>query len=325
MCINIVEFNLDQNQILELWHQVNGERYPINFELIWQNTLQDMDVLKEASFAAYRNDEPSGAVVVKRYVDTELSLKETAFISILLVKDLDAEVTHILLEYTKKVLKSLGIKKVQLFGEFNNYMTGVPIEDSEWIEMLKSEGFIGECIYCDLYRRYDQSNEKDHMILDAWLTEMGLKYRTVKRQELKELYEFLRENFSGRWDFELKRYMENGWTGREYVILYEEHERDLQAKDIIGFCRVNDVDSPSIWYNMNFADKYENQGGVGPLGVSAKYRGQGLGKVVTDMGIRTLLDRGVTEIVIDWTDLEKFYMKMGYEIVEQFSKMTIYL
>lgn len=45
MCINIVEFNLDQNQILELWLQVNGERYPINLELIWQNTLQDKDVL----------------------------------------------------------------------------------------------------------------------------------------------------------------------------------------------------------------------------------------------------------------------------------------
>lgn len=258
-------------------------------------------------------------------MDIELSLKETAFISIFLVKDRDAEVTHILLEYTKKVLKSLGIKKVQLFGEFNNYMTGVPIEDSQWIEILKSEGFIGERIYCDLYRRYDQSNEKDHMILDVWLTEMGLKYRTVMRQELSVLYEFLRENFPGRWDFELKRYMENGWSGREYIILYEVHDRELQVMDIIGFCRVNDVDSPSIWYNMNFANRYENQGGVGPLGVSQKYRGQGLGKVVTDMGIRTLLDRGVTEIVIDWTDLEKFYMKMGYEIVEQFSKMTIYL
>jgi len=96
--------------------------------------------------------------------------------------------------------------------------------------------------------------------------------------------------------------------------------------EIVGFCRINDQDSPFIAQNTYWAPLYNNElAGLGPLGIDAKERGNGYGLAIVEAAIAFLRKRGHRRIVIDWTDLVDFYAKLGYQKWKTYHSYKKYL
>ncbi len=301
--------------IYGLWNAIFGENYPIQEQLILQNSFFDPDILEDASLICKNEEGLLGILICKHLQEGSISgYEHVGFINLLLVKAIDkqASIYKELLDRAFDKMKAKGIKRVHLYGDLNNYFPGVPTQAFSYLKVMKDNGFQLDHIVSDLYKRYPKHTREEIHYPE------GISSVLLCKERLEEFLSFMREAFPGRWAYEVEKYIEAGGDGREFVLLQKE-------RTIIGFCRINDQHSPMIWYNMNFNKRYENGGGVGPLGVSEHYRGMGLGKTVTQAGVNVLLDRGLNEIIIDWTDLEAFYEKIGYNVVDRFHTMTINL
>lgn len=315
----IVAYSPDVEELHRLWYETFSGDVPINKELIIQNTLEDPNVIWHSVRAFCDDTGLLGMIVPKRYPHIE-GLHDAAFVSLLLGKPGNCRkyVFRALVDSLIADMREHKVKDFYLFGEYNNYLTGVPKEDDAYCMDIEFCGFTGSHVYCDLYKHYSVADTS--LLADSATGEVNsYRHKVLEENELELLLGFMQSEFPGRWDHEVETYITNGGSGREYVVLYKSEE--LKQDKIIGFCRINDKHSPSIWYNMNFTARYKNQGGVGPLGVADAYRGKGLGKVVTNIGIQELRKRGINEIIIDWTDLPQFYEKMGYRIDGRFIKM----
>jgi GNAT superfamily N-acetyltransferase len=116
---------------------------------------------------------------------------------------------------------------------------------------------------------------------------------------------FLESEFPGRWRYEFEEFCRNGERISDYTLLWSD-------QGIEGFCLLTFEDSirpldrffpwtlPQPWCQL------------GTVGVSSKRRGQGLGAVLMDGGLRRLRDSGACGCVIDWTTIVDFYGKFGF-------------
>ncbi|WP_243700544.1 GNAT family N-acetyltransferase [Caldanaerobacter subterraneus] len=140
----------------------------------------------------------------------------------------------------------------------------------------------------------------------------NIKFSILNLEEKDDFLSFLKENFPGRWEYEAIHYFMKGGKGREFVIA-------KKNSDIVGFCRINDSHSPFIAQNVYWAPLFDKElGGIEPLGIAQKERGKGLGIAIVQAGIYFLYQRKIKDVVIDWTDLENFYRKLGWEAWKQY-------
>ena len=104
------------------------------------------------------------------------------------------------------------------------------------------------------------------------------------------------------------KYFQLGGEGREFVILKKDGR-------IIGFCRINDDESPMIAQNMYWRTLFsQSVGGIGPLGIDENEQKQGYGLAIVQAGIAFLQARKIESIIIDWTILVEFYEKLDFSI-----------
>lgn len=99
----------------------------------------------------------------------------------------------------------------------------------------------------------------------------------------------------------------------EYNLLWRQEAGRAPVVD--GFCRIR-----RRWrHGVEPLDRYFMQrlpapwGQLGPIGVAAASRGQGLGAALLDFGLRRLAADGVRGCVIDWTTALDFYAHFGFK------------
>ena len=59
--------DIEEEMIVELWNETLAKRFPMTTTLWMQNTINDVNVINEASIAFMENGELIGFVVAKRY------------------------------------------------------------------------------------------------------------------------------------------------------------------------------------------------------------------------------------------------------------------
>ena len=69
---------------------------------------------------------------------------------------------------------------------------------------------------------------------------------------------------------------------------------------------------------MMWKDRFDNLGGIGPLGVDKDYRKMHLGGDIIKAAQNYLVDYGVSDIIIDWTGLMELYQKYGFEVYKTY-------
>lgn len=304
-------------EICRLWNRELGDQFPMQEQLLKQNSFDDVNVLKQGSWIALDEGagKVAGFVVAKQWQEQrDFVLGAGAgWIQVLLV-DRDYRNQGIgseLLKRAEGALLENGAIKILIGRDPWHYFPGIPKEYPEVRTWLEAKGYKDDNrVENDLLAQYDEST------VNELPKQEGVTYRILERHQKDELLAFLHRCFPGRWEYEAIRYFELGGTGREFVVI----ETDGQ---IVGFCRINDGSSPIIAQNVYWSPLFEDElGGIGPLGVDSAYQGRGYGLAVVQAGVHFLRDRNIRKIVIDWTTLVAFYEKLNYRVWKSYDSYS---
>lgn len=297
------ELNLDL--CMDLWNQEMGFIYPITKSLYDQNVT---NYNQKKVFVAYKDDVLVGFVIAKKYENEDLmSYNNLGFISLIYVakKHRKQGIGSSLLRLAEEYLKDKTT--INIGKDIYNFFPGVPCDFDNLTDIwLEKRGYVGERYTHDLIN-YNPKKIP--------LREDNFTYKLCTLEDKDALLEFMKNNFQGRWYFEASSYFANGGTGKEYSICKDQDK-------VIAFARTNDRDFSIIHYNTTWYHRFNNLGGVGPLGVDKNYRGLNLGYNIVAYGINTLIDKSITEIIIDWTGLLEFYQQFGFEVWKSFKYMA---
>ncbi|RIW34228.1 GNAT family N-acetyltransferase [Bacillus salacetis] len=294
-------------ELVKLWNKELGSYFPMRKELFEQNSFNDENVCFEASrIAIDENDNVIGFLVAKRWQEElEVGMNlEIGWIQVLLVDQRfrNKRVGTNLLKHAEETLMKNGIKSIVLGRDPWHYFPGVPQPYNDVSRWFEKQGYNKIGSDYDVICNYDSESDTDFPRFEE------VEFSVLNLKDKDAFLQFFSKCFPGRWEYEAIQYFEKGGTGREFVVL-------KKSEKIIGFCRMNDSNSPIIAQNVYWAPLINKElGGIGPLGIDSNERKNGYGLAIVQAGIAYLRNRNVSSIVIDWTGLIDFYGKLGYEV-----------
>ena len=309
--IELTEKHADE--IVAMWNRNVSPSFPLSKQLFIQNTINDSNLVKEATSVVELEGKVIGFVVTKCLQD-DLGVqmnKKHGWIQALLVDEVYRRqgIGKQLLHLAEHALIRRGIEVIQLGGDINHYLCGIPLNDQATLQFAKKQDYDELVVTHDLYRFLDEEIELPSL--------QDVTFKPLKIEEKDAFIGFLHRCFPGRWEYEAIRYFNHGGQGDEFVVIKNE------LQQIIGFSRMNKWTSPVIAQNVNWAPGFKGPlGGVGPLGVDEQYRGKGYGLAVTQAAIHFLQRRGCKEIIIDWTVLVDFYRLLKFDIWQSYTILT---
>jgi GNAT superfamily N-acetyltransferase len=303
----LVELN-DYQPLIDLWNREFGFIYPISEELFIRNVIKSEDVLQDGSYIVVdSDDQPIGFVVEKTWNRTFTipGYEDRGWISLIYVTPNERKkgIGTLLLNKAEEEIKRLGKKTIHIGRDCENFFPGVPFDMKDTFNWFIKRGYnpLGETT--DLIRHV---TENDQLINTK---KVDYEVRLAKRSDRDIIIKFMEKNFPGRWLYEVEEYFKAGGTGREYLIM-------IDKGSVIAFARINDQSTLDhlINYNLTWRKRFSTLGGIGPLGVDLDYRKQKLGFHMVATAVNILIERKVSDIIIDWTSLVDFYRKFGFEV-----------
>ncbi|MFC5448548.1 GNAT family N-acetyltransferase [Paenibacillus aestuarii] len=302
--------------VCRLWNQGLAPDFPIRERIVKQNVFQDRNFLPQGSWLAVEEatGKAIGFVVSKVWQDSKYDIEfssEDGWIHALMV-DPDHRNQGIgseLLRQAESALHGRGVRRVSLGNDFHRrVLPGVPHELAAAKRWFERNGYAYQGMTHDLVNHYDA---KAQVALPQF---ENVVFRLAQPNEEDQVIAFMKRCFPGRWEYQTRQYWQLGGTGREFVVLERE-------EDIIGFCRINDSQSPILAQNVYWAPLFQGElGGIGPLGIDEKYRGLNYGLAIVQAGIHYLLQRGASHIVIDTTPYVDFYGKHGFSVWKSYDR-----
>ncbi|MDR0269134.1 GNAT family N-acetyltransferase [Paenibacillus sp.] len=297
-------------QMCELWNQELGGHFPMREQLMRQNSFQDENVYLEGSkLAIDENGRLLGFVIAKTWQEGRRGMRlgdGGGWIQAILVRS-EARGQGIgsrLLEQAEEALRDAGAELTYIGRDPWHYIPGIPKELPDAKVWFERRG------YEVLYEAFDLVNQTPDSTRQKYSD--GAYARLLEEKDKNEMLRFFERCFPGRWFYEAQCYWDRGGKGREFVGLFMEDE-------MIGFCRVNDEQSPMIAQNTYWAPLFDSPlGGIGPLGVDNRFRGKGYGLAIVKDGVAELTSRGIDNLVIDWTGLVDFYAKLGFTVWKRY-------
>ena len=297
----------DLLKVLELWNNEVGSIFPITEKGFYQNVVNYSD--KEVMLA-YDGDKLVGFIVLKTFSDDYLcEYKDNLFISLFFVsrKYRRQGIGSLLLDFAEKKREN---RNLIIGKDIYNFFPGVPNDFDNITDIwLEKRGFSGKRYTHDLIalkpRHFDIKNK-------------DIIYRCCEDSEKEKLIEFLKKNNWKRWAYEAIDYFKNKSANDEKSYLIGVNSNN----EIVSFVKINDYKMDMSPYNVMWQARFERLGGLGPLGVDSLYRKNGIGGDMLSFAIKTLLDKDIKEIMIDWTGLMDVYRKYGFEVWKAYKYMS---
>ncbi|AZN42382.1 GNAT family N-acetyltransferase [Paenibacillus albus] len=311
--VSYVPFSEDRLEALcELWNGCIGKSFPMQAQLMLQNSFRDPGCFEAGSWIAVepRTDKVLGFIRTKLH-----SSEDRGFIQVLLVSNSHRcrGIGSKLIEIAEQAFRRAGISRIYLGNDLHyRYFPGIPVDLTGVAAWFERRGYDKKELSHDLLRTYSEAE-----VMKCELPQFGgVQFRPLADGEQEELLVFLRRSFPGAWAEQTADYFARGGSGREFAVLVKEDDGR-----IIGFCRINDSTSPILAQNIYWSELFEQPlGGVGPLGIDEAYRRYGYGLAIVQAGVCLLLQRGVRHIVIDTTPFIDFYGKLDYEIWKSYDR-----
>lgn len=297
-----------QSEFLELWNDEFGDNFPLHDILFKQNGIDSLHILENATFGLVDDNKFVGLIISKIYKDKDVEIagyKNKGFISLFYVKPeyRRKKIGSKIINKALEVFNICGKSEIIIGQDINNFFPGLPLIN----QMISTQLFLENLGFKKVGRCFDllmSNNPKFEF--DGQFT-----YKVVSNKDKFELLNFIKNEFSGRWYYEALSYFNHGGCGREFVVV-------LDKNTIIGFARINDQESKQQMYNINWSKRYVNLGGIGPLGINKNQRGKGLGANIVKFGTQVLFNRGCSDVIVDWTGINKFYEKIGFKVSDEF-------
>ena len=290
----------------ELWNEEFGFIFPISKELFYRNTYGTKGFLDEYSYVVLNDDLPIGFIINKIWESSKIDglYENIGWISLIYVSKPYRKqgIGSYLIEETFKNFNTLGISKIYLGKDYQNFFPGLPKDLKENLDWFKNRGFN------QLYETNDLINYSCRCNLTYRNT--NYKIRLAKKQDFPQLIDFMKHNFPGRWVVELQDYINNDGNGNEFIISLDSNNT------ICGFCRIGNPNTPinQIGFSLTWRNRFVRLGGVGPLGVNSNFRKHGIASDMIVFAIEYLKNYNCDALIIDWTNLLSFYRKFGFEI-----------
>lgn len=303
----------NKKDIFNIWNAEYGKIYPITDELFIRNSSNLADNL---SFVALNNNQVVGFILSKIWKD-EFKINtydEACWINLIYVvpKSRRLGIGSTLLELVEKEAKLIGKKILFLGKDYNNYFPGLPVDLKNSCPWFEKRGFNRPYDTFDLIKKINNPcEEKIKLRNDSYV------FRISTLNDKEKLINLIEKNWPGRWLKELIDYYNNGGDGKEYVIA-------LDNDNICAFAKIcyPTTKYELISYNMTWRNRFNALGGIGPLGVDSSYRKRNLGFDIVAFANNVLIDKNVSDIIIDWTGLLDFYRNMGFEVFKSYYYMS---
>jgi len=300
--------------VVGLWNRALGQEFPLRQRLWRQQTAGDPSFRSGDALVAVENGQVVGLVLAKLFreeYESCAAYRHMGWISALVV-DPDWQgrgIGKALLEQAEAHLRSAGVANVRLGGSFFHFLPGVPTTQPAVRAFFEHRGytFLAEPDH-DVIG--DLSDFRSPPSVEAALAQAGPSFTIgpTRRGEEAAVLAFVDAEFPGRWWYETKLFFEDGGDPADVVLLRE-------GREVVGFAHVfhprSVVIGPSVYWAPLLGRRY---GGLGPIGIAERLRGQGLGLGLLCRSLEYLRFLGVRRCVIDWTGLVDFYGKAGFTI-----------
>jgi beta-N-acetylhexosaminidase len=150
--------------------------------------------------------------------------------------------------------------------------------------------------------------------LDDYQSPQSIKER-VEKQNIN-IHPSLPEETNAILEFEKAEFP--GWFDEYHYKVACGDYRDILAAwqdgEIVGTLLMFTPKSQTLSQNLLWKQILgQNLGGMGAIGVREDRQGRGIGIALVGQGSQLLKSQGVGNSLIDWTDLDKFYSKLGYQ------------
>lgn len=300
--------------IVRLWNACLGKAFPMDERLFRQQTSLERD--DYLLLAARREpEEPlNGAILVKRATrkDEKGTVPDTGYISFILTtpgargKGMGSR----LLEEAEAWCARRGVRTIIAGSDYCHFFPGLPLDDSSLSASAIS--FFSK-------RGYRQGQVEMDMIADLALLDLrlprdggfsclGYRFSLCSPSLRPAALAFLSRCFPGRWESEISEAFSASMRDEDLGLAIRETD-----DAVVGFARIGDRGSPLLWPGLYWRGLLgASPGSLGPIGIDPACRGLGLGLDLLRASLAELKRRGVRNTVIDWTDLEDFYAKLGF-------------
>jgi len=296
-------------QVVRLWNRAMGPAFPMSTRLFRQNTENPPSHRPDDSTVVSAGDQVVGYIRTTRFREQDPLLESMANVGWIDAVMVDPDwqrrgLGRDLMTWAMYKLRSEGAGKVYLGGGFRHFLPGVPQDSPELAGYFARWGFDAVRTVWDL-----RGNLRGFGAPPAATQALAAARAAVApchSQDVPALLAFLQAEFPGRWRFDTMRYLDLGGAPEDLVLL-------KQDGLVTGFAHIWHRRSvfmgpPTFWHSL----LGRNYGGLGPIGVAERTRGQGLGLALLQLSLQQLAGMGVADAVIDWTDLLDFYAKVGF-------------
>lgn len=304
----------DFDALTSLWNEFYPAEFRITAELLEQNTVKSPvfdwgtsqievdDAGQVLGFVAFKR---SAASLYKGPSLDQAHMSALAYRDPRVAVDLVAD--------AKKILRNRGVNRVVFGADSRHFWPGCPSGFGPICSFLMVEGFEESGHVFDLERDladYSMPNPAPS----------AFQYRPLSTEDdIVALRVFLESEFPGRWFYDTM----------EKVRLEEDPScvfGSFSGSKIVGFALVQNERQKvpiggAVW-NQSLS---EHWGALGPIGVADEYRGVGLGHGTLGMALEHLKSLGVRRCIIDWTTLEDFYGRHGFEITRRYKSCSLRL
>jgi GNAT superfamily N-acetyltransferase len=142
----------------------------------------------------------------------------------------------------------------------------------------------------------------------------GMEVRTALPQDEQAMEAFFVETFPGRWRHDVMAKFRRG-EGSEIDLL-------VQGSDVLGFSCTQSPRSQlpmggAVW-KASLAHTHPRWGALGPIGISSRVRGKGLGGAILGASLQRMSREGARQTIIDWTSLVAFYGMHGFKVSRRY-------
>jgi GNAT superfamily N-acetyltransferase len=298
-----------------LWNEFYPDKYAIDESVFRLNTLENPFKWLEGARALTDNGSLRGYAVLKRSGYGFYPGAEPTVCHLSAFAYSDEQAGRALLEDAIGAARGEGMKVLHFGADTRHFWPGVPKEMTALQDLLAEYGFVANGFAVDLEADLETYETPPHTY-----AKMGdAQLRACTKADIPLLEEFLHREFPRRWWYDVMqkiRIEEN--PGCVFAVFVGDSCEGFAITQEDG-CRM--PIAGGIWYR----DLGPKWGSLGPIGVSERVRGRGLGGALLGFGLEGLKARGVRRCIIDWTTLVEFYGKFGFEVNREYVPMRLEL
>ena len=289
-------------EIVEVWNRNFAQSYHVNETMLMSKIINDRDLFAQGTFVCIQEGKIIGFIATKISDNSLPEYINAAWLSVLLVDKANQRKGLGSFMYTRaeEALKKVGIIKLIVAGEMNNFFSGIPNPCDKSNRFFSKLGF-----QLNGGEHYDLSADVSTIDFDSLPVTVNrteeFVSRSLEEQDIPALQLFFDTEFPGRWEYEIMTYIKNGGDFEHVVVL-------CRGQAVKGFSKIHvsqgeDDFTAQLGYNW---------GSLGPIGISKDIRGAGLGNRILCDSLMQLKRLGAHNVNIDWTVLKDFYGQFGF-------------